>query len=371
MAVDSSIQRISRLTPLGAVLALIEARVVAVQPRTCPLSAALGAALTEDVVTPDVPPHPIALRDGFAVTAATMGDASSYAPLPFASMPRRIDAGELLPGGTDAVAPLDAVTISGDRAEATAPITPGDGVLPAGGDASAPTPLRRAGERMRDVDIAVLMAAGITEVSVRQPRVRIVCGSAATAPVIAAALALLARLAGHSGAAVFDDAVALEAALADDRADAVLAVGGTGAGRSDTSVRTLARLGSVAAHGVAISPGETAAFGFAGARPVLLLPGRIDAVLAVWLLLGRHLIAKLAGAVAEEGATMLPLKRKVTSTIGLTELIPVRCTGGVAEPLGRGYLSFTMLARSDGWIVVPADSEGFALGTQVAVRAWS
>jgi molybdopterin biosynthesis enzyme len=66
----------------------------------------------------------------------------------------------------------------------------------------------------------------------------------------------------------------------------------------------------------------------------------------------------------------LPLKRKVTSTIGLTELIPVARTGGMAEPLASGYLSLTSLTRSDGWIVVPAESEGFAAGTPVAVRAW-
>jgi molybdopterin biosynthesis enzyme len=30
-----------------------------------------------------------------------------------------------------------------------------------------------------------------------------------------------------------------------------------------------------------------------------------------------------------------------------------------------------MLARGDGWIVVPADSEGFAAGAHVAVRPWS
>ncbi len=54
----------------------------------------------------------------------------------------------------------------------------------------------------------------------------------------------------------------------------------------------------------------------------------------------------------------------------MTELIPVSCADGMAEPLGSGYLSFTALARSDGWIVVPADSEGFAAGTQVAVTPW-
>jgi molybdopterin molybdotransferase len=66
----------------------------------------------------------------------------------------------------------------------------------------------------------------------------------------------------------------------------------------------------------------------------------------------------------------LPLKRKVTSTIGLSEVIPVNCAGGMAEPLASGYLSFTVLARSDGWIVIPADSEGFAAGTPVAIYPW-
>jgi molybdopterin biosynthesis enzyme len=31
----------------------------------------------------------------------------------------------------------------------------------------------------------------------------------------------------------------------------------------------------------------------------------------------------------------------------------------------------TALTHSDGWIVVPADSEGFQQGTDVAVKPWS
>ena len=103
----------------------------------------------------------------------------------------------------------------------------------------------------------------------------------------------------------------LHEALARDEADAVIAIGGTGGGRDDDSVRTLARLGRVEAHGIAVSPGETAAFGFAGERPVLLIPGRLDAALAVWLLIGRHLVAKLAGGSVDDAPAMLPLKRKV------------------------------------------------------------
>jgi molybdopterin molybdotransferase len=50
--------------------------------------------------------------------------------------------------------------------------------------------------------------------------------------------------------------------------------------------------------------------------------------------------------------------------------VPVVCADGMAEPLGSGYLSLRALTRSDGFIVVPADSEGYAAGTPVAVRSW-
>jgi molybdopterin biosynthesis enzyme len=370
MVVESSIQRITRLTPLSAVLALVESRVSAVKPRQCAVAAALGRVLAEDVVASERPPRPIALRDGYAVAAAAIADAGPYAPVPFASVPQRVDAGEALPSGTDAVAPFDAVTLhEKKRAEAIAAVSPGEGVLAAGGDAAPHTPLHCAGERLRAVDVAVLAAAGIADVTICEPRIRVARGSAAATAVIDAAIAMLMHSITVAGGCMLE-ACRLDEALEDDQADAVIAVGGTGSGRRDESVRTLARLGRVEAHGIAVSPGETAAFGFAGARPVLLVPGRLDAALANWLLIGRPLLARLAGGGAEDAPAMLPLKRKVTSTIGLAELVPVACAGGMAEPLGGGYLSLQSLARSDGWIVIPADSEGFQAGTPVAVRSW-
>lgn len=370
MSVDSTIQRIAHLTPLRNVLALVEAGVGAVKPRRCPLASAHGRVLAEDVMARRLPPAPIALRDGYAVEAAAIADAGPYAPLPLPAKPQRVNAGEPLPSGTDSVAPLDAINA---RGEAVAAVAPGEGALPAGGDGAGDKPLRRAGARLRAVDLAAIAAAGIAEVAVREPRVLVACGSVPTTPLIEAALDMLAHAATAAGCAVRDTYRAsggLERAIMDDSADAVIAVGGTGSGRRDAAVHGLAQAGRVDVHGMAIAPGETAAFGFAGARPVLLVPGRIDAALAVWLLVGRHLVARLAGSKVEDVSTVLPLKRKVTSTIGLTELSPVACAGGVAEPLACGYLSLAALAGSDGWIVVPADSEGFAEGSPVAVRPW-
>lgn len=368
-----STQRITRLTPLAAVLSMIDSGVRPAAPQRRPLHAAGNLTLAEDIVAPLLPPAAIALRDGYAVVAASIADAGPYVPVALAKIPARVDVGEVLPKGTDAVAPLDSIVLHGNHASVAAPVLAGDGVLAAGGDAAANTLLRRDGERLRPADGAIMAAAGFVDVMVRAPNIHIARGRPNGSMLIDAILALLGQAVMAAGGTVLEgpqDALPLDAALPDGDADAVIAVGGTGSGRDDESVRALTRLGQVEVHGVAMSPGETAAFGFVGTRPVLLVPGRLDAALAVWLLIGRHLVARLAGGTVEDRSVMMPLRRKATSSIGLTELIPVSCSDGMAEPLASGYLSFSSLARSDGWILIPADSEGFAAGTPVAVRSW-
>jgi molybdopterin molybdotransferase len=368
-SVQTSVQRIARLTALAAVLKIVQARVGPVAPRRTGLTAALGTVLAQDVQPPQCPQRPIALRDGFAVAAAEIADAGPYAPVPLGLTACRIDVGGALPSGTDAVAPLDAVALHGTRAEAIAAVAPGDGVLSVGGDAAPATALRRAGERLRALDVAVIAAAGIAEVTIRAPHLALARATAARTAMLDAAQATLSHCAASAGCVVCE-ASSLAQALADGQCDAVIGIGGTGNGRRDDAVQELARRGQVEVHGMAICPGETAALGFLGERPVLLVPGRLDAALAVWLLVGRQLAAKLAGGRFDEQAAPATLRRKVASTIGLTEVIPVSCSGAMVEPLGSGYLSLTALARSDGFITVAADSEGFAAGTEVAVHPW-
>jgi molybdopterin biosynthesis enzyme len=309
------------------------------------------------------------LRDGFAVEAAAIADAGPYTPVPLTLVARRIDAGDAMPNGTDAVAPLDAIALRGDRAEAIAAVAPGEGVLQAGGDAAPAAILRRAGVRLRAIDVAAMAVAGIAEVSIRLPHIAVVRGSAWRTPILDAAHGLLVHAVTRAGAHPSDPET-LEEALKDRQSDAVIAVGGTGSGRRDGAVQEMMRRGRLEAHGIAIGPGDTAAFGFVDERPVLLAPGRLDAALAVWLFIGRPLAGKLAGVVADDTPAIVPLRHKVTSTIGITELVPVDIREGMAEPLGAGYLSLTSLAHSGGWIAVPAESEGFAAGAEVAVHRW-
>jgi molybdopterin biosynthesis enzyme len=64
------------------------------------------------------------------------------------------------------------------------------------------------------------------------------------------------------------------------------------------------------------------------------------------------------------------LSRKIVSTIGLAEVVPVRRTGDSAEPLASKYLPWSALARADGYILVPAESEGYSVGAQVSLWPW-
>ena len=372
MAAAPETQRISKLTPLPDALAAIDALTRTVEPKEADLGVALGRVLAADVIAPgDRPGQALALRDGWAVKADETVDAGSYAPALLSAVPQRVDAGQPLPRGADAVAPVDAVVLRGSQAEALAVVPPGEGVLPAGADARQGNSLRSAGLRLRSIDGAALAAAGVERVAVREPRIRLVCARTAD-PVIASGYEWLARVLTAKGASVIiaNETAAdhLQAAFHHEASDAILVLGGTGSGMTDVSVQALARAGSVAFHGVGLIPGETAAFGTAGARSVLLAPGRIDAALAVWLTLGRRWLQKLAGGGEEDRPAIVELARKVTSTVGMAEVVPVRVRDSRAEPLASNYLSFSALARADGWLLVPPESEGYPAGAQVAMR---
>ena len=353
-----SSQRISSLTPIGAVLARV-AQVAPIAPRPMALGDAEGRVLAQDVVAAMSPAAPVALLDGWAVRAEQVADAGPYAPVRLDPPPAWVDAGGAMPAGTDAVLPPAAVT----DAEVHAAATAGDGVLAAGADATPDRPLRRACEKLRAADVAALQAVGVSHVMVRQPRVRVVAMRGCDA----AALAVSRAISAYGAVVIF--VRALERALADEQTDAVVTIGGTGAGSRDDSVAMLARMGEVAIHGFGISPGETAALGSAKGHPVLMLPARLDGALAAFLIVGDALLRALTGAPTSSGMPVT-LARKIVSTVGIAEVVPVRRVPDGVEPLATGYWPVHALTRADGWVLVPPESEGFAAGSQLEMRAF-
>lgn len=361
---DSGItQRLAALTPIARVLARVDALARPVAPREAAVADAEGRVLAADAsVGKPHPPTSVALRDGWAVRAESIADAGPYAPMPVT--PVWVDAGAPMPAGTDAILPRDAVMLGGGIAEALSPATTGDGVLAAGADAAPGTPLRRAGERLRAADVAALQAAGIARVSIREPRVRVVAMPGCDA----VALAISRAIAAQGANVIF--VRALERALADEQTDAVITVGGTGEGESDASVAMLARMGQVDFHGFGIAPGESAALGIAKGHPVLMLPGRLDGALAAFLVVGEPLLMRLTGLAAREPGISVTLTRKIVSTVGIAEVVPVRPVEGGAEPLASGHWPLQALTRADGYVLIPPETEGLAAGSTIKMRAF-
>ena len=365
-----TLQRISRLTPLRELLIRLDATARPVPAKNIEPAAAVGATLAADVLaSADCPAVPTASRDGWAVAADLVADAGPHAPVPLSPAPKWVENGERIPLGMDVVLPLDAVAVTKSGAEAHASAAPGEGVISAGADAAKGAILRHAGERLRPSDVAILRAAGISSVSARAPRIKIFSTGVPARSAADTISPMLARaIENEGGIAEVAQAASLESVLLDRACDAVITIGGTGTGRRDASVKTLARVGRVEIHGFGIAPGETAALGASDGRPVLLLPGRLDAALAVFLVAGRRMIAGLAGRREDQPGNSAKLARKIASTVGLAEVVLVRRVGDGIEPLASGFFAWSALARADGWILVPPESEGFAAGATVETR---
>jgi molybdopterin molybdotransferase len=371
--VAKTLQRVTRLAPLAEVLARITTLTKPVDPHTVNASLAVGSVLAADAVAPvRLPKTALALRDGYAVLAERVADAGAYSPIPLLPSPEWVEVGESLPDGLDAVLGPDAVTIDGGMAHAVSPAACGDGVLPGGTDAAEGEVLRRAGECLRNIDAAVLRAVRSPRVAVRVPRLRLVCANPYVSSSDDSVTPLLANAVRAQGGSaqivrVSEQHRSLEQALTDPGADAVVTVGGTGSGRRDQAVHAVAALGVLEVHGIALTPGTSAAFARLGTRPVLLLPGRLDAATAAFLILGRHLLVRLAGRASAEPGVEVTVGRKLVSTVGLAEVLLVRQGPTGVEPIAREAFPLQALARAQGWVLVPADREGFAPGERIAM----
>ncbi|MGT2478787.1 molybdopterin-binding protein (plasmid) [Methylobacterium oryzae CBMB20] len=204
-----------------------------------------------------------ALRDGFAVEAASVGGASPYAPVTLVPPPPWIEAGDSLPPGTDAVLLPEAL----EGGAVVADVAVREGVRAPGEEIGAGEILVAAGGRIGALQRLGLAAAGLDSVSVRLPRLRIL---STRAPVLEPLAGLIARLVEeHGGRAEITAAggepeavaEAIAESVQDGLSDAILVIGGSGLGRTDHSAEALGRAGTLRAHGIALRPGETAAIG--------------------------------------------------------------------------------------------------------------
>ena len=367
-----------RLTALEHALAEWLALLAPVAARAVQPARAVGRVLAGDLRAPaPVPATSVALRDGWAVTAADTLGAGPYAPVPLPVPPLRLRPGGALPPGTDAVLPGFDLDADGPFAQVLQPVAAGDGVRRPGEEIPADTLLRATGERLRPQDMPALVALGLREIAVRVPRLAWMAtgDDIAADPARDTNGAVLAALAAAEGAEwttlppvpAMPAAIAAALRAAAPAHDLILLGGGTGEGPEDRSAEALAAAGRLLRHGIGARSGTTAGFGVAVGTPVLLVPGRTEDALAAWLLLARPAIAALSGRAAAP-APRARLARKVASFVGMAELVPLRRDdAGRADPLAVGALPLWAVAAADAVLVVSPRSEGYEADTEIPI----
>ncbi|MEK6258193.1 MAG: gephyrin-like molybdotransferase Glp [Planctomycetota bacterium] len=367
------------------------------------LIAAAQRVLARDVTSGvNVPNFARSMMDGFALRAEETYGASSYnrlslrilgTCLPGVPFPTQVATGEAvrimtgapLPAGTDAVLPVEETELDGQTLLVLGPVSSGKHVGQVGEDIRVGDMVQPAGRVLRPQDIGVLSSIGVREVPVvRRPRVRImITGNEllpagtppegfriadANGPMLAA---LVARDGGEPilSAIIPDDPEAIRDALLQP-ADVVLVSGGSSVGQEDFVPKLLAEQGELAVHGIAMRPSSPTGMGRLGGRLVFLLPGNPVSCLCGYDFFASRAIRALGGRSHDwpYRRVRVRLTRKLVSTVGRVDYARVIVRGDEAEPLavsGASILSST--TRADGFVVVPADSEGQPPGAEVEV----
>ncbi len=369
-----------------------------------PLSDAAGRVTGASIVSAvDLPSFRRSTMDGYAVVAGDTFGATAYIPIALeilgVSMPGagevpgvtpggavRIMTGAPLPAGADAVLRAEDASEEDGLVMVKAPVATGRNVGRVGEDVVAGTEVLGAGRMLLAQDVGLIAAIGWASVPVhRRPVVRvIVSGDELLSPggvpvgtrIVDSNSPMLAALVARDGGVVGevvripDGAGPMRAALGRSGADVIVTAGAVSVGQEDHTPLLVAELGELRIHGVAMRPSSPTGIGRIDGVPVLLLPGNPVSCLVAYEFFAGPVIRLLGGrSIAWPHRTVhLPLSKRIVSQIGRTDYARVLVRDGTVEPLAIGGASvLSSVTRADGFVVVPAGSEGFAEGAEVEV----
>jgi len=381
--------------------------------RTGPETVALRDALRRVPAGPVTAPNALpgfarSTVDGYAVRAADtygvseglpgyltvtgavhMGAAPDVAVTPGAAV--TMPTGGVIPPGADAVVMVEYTAgVMPGTIEVVRPVAPGEGVVRADEDAKPGDEIIAAGRPLRPQDLGMLAAAGVTSLPVcRKPVVAILSTGDEVVPpetaelrpgqvrdATASALAALVADAGGEpayGGIVTDDPGALEKALraALPASDMIVISAGSSVGVRDETANAVGRLGGpgIWCHGLAIKPGKPTLLAECEGVPVIGLPGNPRSALVVFRLIGMPLVRLVGGCTVPppDPSMRATLARDLASATGRLDVVQVRVTGGVAEPVFGLSALLSVLTEADGYIVIPEEATGLDGGSEVIV----
>ncbi len=360
-----------------------------------PIQDALGRITAEPVwAARSVPHYDASAMDGVAVRSADTVGASETSPLTL-TLPDQaawVDTGEPIPDEFDAVIMVEVVrSLDESTIEIRSPVPPYNHVRPLGEDIVESELLLPQNHRLRPADLGACAAAGVTQIAVRpRPTVAIIptgtelvdiADDPKPGDIVEFNSIVLASMLEEWGAdptrlpPVPDDPEMLRNAIAETvgRFDIVLVNAGSSAGSEDYTAGCVEQLGDLVIHGVAIRPGHPIVLGVVQDKPVIGIPGYpVSAVIACELFV-QPIIESMLGLPADpDPTTEATMTRRVHSPMGEDEFLRVRLgqVGDtlVATPLQRGAGVISSLVRADGIALIPRNSEGIEVGSDVRVR---
>jgi putative molybdopterin biosynthesis protein len=365
------------------------------QPETIPVDESLGRITAQPVFASlSSPFYNASAMDGIVVRFKDTIGASETNPirLSLGTMFEFVNTGNALPDKFDAVIMIEDVQpIDDSTVEIIAPVTPWRHVRTIGEDIVATELILPEGHQIRPIDLGAMLATGLTEVAVRKKPSSIVIptGSELLQPGSSLKPGNIIEfnsrvLAGYlkewsiqtdRSPIVSDRKESLREAITEGTAkyDFVIINAGASAGSKDYTAQVLTELGEVVLHGVNIKPGKPVILAIVNNKPVIGLPGYTVSAVITLHLFARELVDALLGAVSKPSLFLeATLSRPLSSKLGAEEFIRVKLgkvgKNLMASPASRGAGAVMSLVQADGFLTVPANSEGIGAGEKVNIE---
>lgn len=160
---------------------------------------------------------------------------------------------------------------------------------------------------------------------------------------------------------------------ASNHYDIVIINAGSSAGRDDYTAQAIQELGHIYTHGVSIKPGKPVILGEINHKPVIGLPGYPVSAYMTFMEFVVPLLQKYTHITSQPLPTVkAKLTKTLMSSLKYEEYVRVKLgvVDGqlIATPLTRGAGATMSLVRSDGFCVIPQNSEGILAHEEVDVK---
>ena len=370
---------------------------------------ALGRVLAEDIVSPnDFPPYDRVAFDGYAVRSESTFGASPDNPIVLrvigSSSPgeeceleiRGMEAVEVatgapMPRGADSVVPLEYSRRIGEYVEILKQIAPGANVDRVGSDIRRGEVLLKKGTFLGPFEILAIASLNITQVPVvRKPRVCIIASGNELVELgselkrgkivnsnLFGIRAIIGELAETRYLGIARDEPDSIKSLIEscDDCDIIVTIAGSSVGSKDYLYAVIKSMnGEILVRGLSIMPGKPTILATLRERLLVGIPGYpVSAMVATSEIL-LPIIEKLLGirGVEVKARVKAKLSQRIPSSPGMRHYVRVKLTkigdSYIATPVrigGAGIIS--SLIRSDGFLIVPEEVEGYEEGDEVDV----